>query len=91
MCTENLALHQPAWKSSRGSYDIGAERAVDGLYTDLMWHRGQCASSTDLSQTTEWRVDIGGVKNIHRVFIQHATGMSMSDIISFNITNCYII
>ncbi|XP_078328055.1 uncharacterized protein LOC111112261 [Crassostrea virginica] len=58
---ENLALHQPAWQSStlRSDY-YGAERAVDGLYTDLWWSGGQCAMSEG-GQTAEWRVDLGGV------------------------------
>ncbi|XP_078330346.1 uncharacterized protein LOC111112509 [Crassostrea virginica] len=60
---ENLALHQPAWQSSTaGPYT--ADLAVDG-YT------GQCAVSFS-GQTAEWRVDLGGEKNIHHVVIHHA-------------------
>ncbi|XP_078330404.1 uncharacterized protein LOC144624467 [Crassostrea virginica] len=71
---ENLALHQPAWQSSTAGSYAGAERAVDGLYTDLRWRGGQCAES-DWDQTTaEWRVDLGGVRSIHHIVIQYATG-----------------
>ena len=82
MCTENLALQQPAWQSSTLFFDSGAERAVDGRYTDLGWNGGHCAESYG-GQTAEWRVDLGVVKNIHHVFLQHATCKSMLGIISF--------
>ncbi|XP_022307883.2 uncharacterized protein LOC111113881 [Crassostrea virginica] len=65
---ENLALHQLVWQSSTWLSDTGAQRAVDGRYT------GRCAESFN-NPTAEWRVDLTGVKNIHHVFIQHATGI----------------
>ena len=90
MCTENLALHQPAWQSSTHFYGYTADRAVDGMYIDLSAWGGQCASS-DMEQTTaEWRVDLGGVKNIHHVFLQHATGISMLGILFLKIIDCYL-
>ncbi|XP_078328061.1 uncharacterized protein LOC111112074 [Crassostrea virginica] len=67
---ENLALHQPAWQSSTWRSNYTADLAVDGQYTDLAWNGGQCAVSYD-GQTAEWRVDLGGVKNIHHVLIHH--------------------
>ncbi|XP_078328062.1 uncharacterized protein LOC111112519 [Crassostrea virginica] len=74
MCeTENLALHQPAWQSSTWRFYTGAERAVDGQYTDLAWYGRQCAVSDDYRTTAEWRVDLGGVRSIHHIVIQHAT------------------
>nr|XP_022305387.1 uncharacterized protein LOC111112265 [Crassostrea virginica] len=73
---ENLALHQPAWQSSTWGSD-GAERAVDGLYTDLGWG-GQCAVS-DGEQTAEWRVDLGGVRSIHNIIIQYMTDNDVWD------------
>ena len=85
MCTENLALQQPAWQSSTLWYGAGADRAVDGLYTDLEWEGGQCAASDWGQATTEWRVDLGRVKKIHHVFIQHVTGKV---ILSFKVTDC---
>ena len=81
--TENLALNKPAWQSSTfGSYS-GADRAVDGQYTDLRWRAGQCAAS-DWGQTAEWRVDLGGKKNIHHVFVQYATHNYVWGTVSFN-------
>ena len=79
--TENLALHKPAWQSS--TYTIyTADLAVDGQFA------GRCAGS-DWDRTAEWRVDLGGVKNIHHVLIQH-DGRSILGIISFKIINCYL-
>nr|XP_022304916.1 protein draper-like isoform X2 [Crassostrea virginica] len=72
---ENLALHQPAWQSSTYRYTGGsytADLAVDGQYTDLKFYSSQCAVSFG-AKTAEWRVDLGGVKNIHHVFIQYMT------------------
>ena len=73
MFTENLALQQPAWQGSTFDFDTGADRAVDGRHRDLRLDGGQCAAS-DGGKTAEWRVDLGGVKNIHHVFLQYATG-----------------
>ena len=76
--TENLALHKPAWQSTTHESHAGdrlvAERAVDGLYTDLRWEGGQCAGSALGQRTAEWRVDLGGVRSIHHIFIQYMTG-----------------
>ena len=82
--TENLALHKPAWQSSTLGYNTGADRAVDGQYTDLYEGTGQCASS-EWGQTPEWRVDLGGVKNIHHVFVQFATNNDLWGTLSFNL------
>ena len=88
MCTENLALHQPAWQSSYWLSDSRAEFAVDGRNTNLELLGRQCAES--YGRTAGWRVDLGGVKNIHHVFIQHVTGKSKLGIISFKVIDCYL-
>ena len=80
--SENLALHQPAWQSSTSWSNTGAERAVDGHYTDLDVYGRQCAASYG-RQTAEWRMDLGAVKSIHHVFIQYATNNRVWGIVSF--------
>ncbi|XP_078330365.1 uncharacterized protein LOC111113866 [Crassostrea virginica] len=70
---ETLALHQPAWQSSTWRSSPGAERAVDGQYTDLAWYGGQCAVSDDYRTTAEWRVDLGAVRSIHHIVIHYMT------------------
>ena len=77
MDTENLALHKPTWQSGDYRSYTGAERAVDGRYTDLMWYGGQCAVSDDNQTTVEWRVDLGDVRSIHHIVIQYATDNRM--------------
>ena len=83
--TENLALHRPTWQSSTWlSGYSGADRAVDGQYTELLWSEGQCASSLK-GQTAEWRGDLGGVKNIHHGLIQYMTDNRVWGILSFKL------
>ena len=94
--TEILALNKPAWQSSTYRFDKGADRAVDGQYTDLREWKGQCAESDVGQRSAEWRVDLGGVKNIHHVFIQYATenrvwgNVSFNRFNLFNLTECII-
>ena len=88
MFTENLALHKPAWQSStwRPSFpglSYTADRAVDGQYT------GPCAESGVGQTTVEWRVDLGAVKNIHHVLINH-NGKSILGILYFKVTRYYL-
>ena len=83
--TENLALHKPAWQSSTYISDTGADRALDGKSTNLGEWAGQCAASEWGQRTAEWRVDLGGVKNIHHVFLQYATANRVWGTASFNL------
>ncbi|XP_078330398.1 uncharacterized protein LOC111113844 [Crassostrea virginica] len=78
---ENIALHKPAWQSSTGlsgGIRLGAERAVDGLYKDLDGNGEECAVSHG-GQTAEWRVDLGGARNIHHIVIHFETGKEVWD------------
>ena len=83
--TENLALHKQAWQSSTFESYTGADRAVDGQYTDLRVLAGQCAMADWEPRTAEWRVDLGGVKNIHHVFLQYETNKFVWGTASFNL------
>ncbi|XP_078330301.1 uncharacterized protein LOC111113226 isoform X2 [Crassostrea virginica] len=83
---ENLALNKPAWQSSTQGVKTGEKRvyyigelAVDGRYTDLDEYGGECAASDGYRTTAEWRVDLGGVKYIHHVFIQYVTNNKVWD------------
>ena len=83
--TENLAFNKPAWQNSTLQFNTGADRAVDGQYTDLRWWAGQCAESDLVQRTPEWRVDLGEIKNIHHVFVQYATENDLWGTLSYNL------
>ena len=75
----------PAWQSTAVSLSTGAERAVDGRYTNQSVWGGQCAMSVLRETTAEWRVDLGEVKYIHHVFIQYMTRNDVWGIVSFRL------
>ena len=77
--TENIAFNKSAWKQG-GIY--GADRAIDGRKSSLSVYGWDCVPQQH-SQTAEWRVDLGGILNVHHILIQYATnneawGMSFS-------------
>ncbi|XP_062571470.1 multiple epidermal growth factor-like domains protein 10, partial [Saccostrea cucullata] len=72
---QNLALGKPAWqmKNYSDSLPWGADKAVDGKYTDRGATGNQCTISADGQPTAEWRVDLGSVVSISYINIFYRT------------------
>ena len=54
MCTENLALHKPAWQSNTFAYYTGANQAVEGRYTNLSYGEDSVRRHWDKRQSGGW-------------------------------------
>eukprot|EP00105_Crassostrea_gigas_P043475 XP_019927623.1 PREDICTED: uncharacterized protein LOC105339866 isoform X1 [Crassostrea gigas] len=73
---ENIALNKQAWERypwKNEMLDWGAQRAVDGRKSNLAASGGECTISDNGKSIAEWRVDLGNILNINRIFIQHRT------------------
>ena len=69
----NIALDKDAYQSSTLYSGTGAEKAVDGLKSNLSHSGGQCAVSANEKKTALWRVDLGNVSSINTITIYYRT------------------
>ncbi|XP_062605100.1 uncharacterized protein LOC134266910, partial [Saccostrea cucullata] len=69
----NLALRKPSWQKTKFSQSWGADKAVDGKYTDRGALGNQCTISANKEQTAEWRVDLESVVSISYINIFYRT------------------
>ena len=53
--------------------NTGAEKAVDGLKSDLSVNGGQCAIAGSGLKTATWRVDLRDISSIHHMTIYYRT------------------
>ncbi|XP_062583943.1 uncharacterized protein LOC134245691 [Saccostrea cucullata] len=69
-----MALHRPAWQENAFlSHSWGADKAVDGLYSNREYTGNQCTISADKKETATWRVDLQGVVSISYINILYRT------------------
>ncbi|XP_061190941.1 multiple epidermal growth factor-like domains protein 10 [Saccostrea echinata] len=69
----NLALNRPAWQESDYSPDWGADKAVDGRYSDRSAGGNQCTISANGKSTATLRVDLQSVVSISHINIFYRT------------------
>ena len=87
-------MKRPAWQLSPfpGQYGWGADKAVDGRYTDLFPVGGQCTQSANGNSKAKWWVDLGGMFSIHHIFIQYRTdNMAWGNIDKVTHGNFYVV
>ncbi|XP_062576761.1 uncharacterized protein LOC134238654 [Saccostrea cucullata] len=71
---ENIALNKPAWQQyPYTNPDWGADKAVDGRFTDRRAVGGQCTICADGFYTATWWVDLRRVLSIHHINIFYRT------------------
>lgn len=73
---ENVGFNKSAWEQYPYNHPYiqwGAERAVDGLYSDLTAAGGQCVISANGKSTAELRVDLERIHIIHHSVIFYRT------------------
>ena len=90
MLVVNLALNKPTWqKHPYLEKPWGSNLAVDGRYSNLSQHGGQCAISLN-RETAEWRVDLGDKYSIYHIRLHYAQGMNpWGKVISFHKIGSY--
>ena len=74
--TENMALNKKAWGDQPwidANKGWGADKAVDGRYTDRSAVGGQCVISENYARTATWMVDLGSVVSISHIDIYYRT------------------
>ncbi|XP_065922222.1 multiple epidermal growth factor-like domains protein 11 [Magallana gigas] len=79
---ENVGFNKSAWEQYPYNHPYrqwGAERAVDGLYSDLTAAGGQCVISANRKSTAELRVDLERIHIIHHIVIYYRTEHIDSD------------
>ena len=98
---ENLALNKQTWQQYPfpGREVIwGADKAVDGNFTNLYAGGDQCVIS-DQKPTAEWRVDLKAILSVHHITIHYRTdgfpwgnktSLLLKFVVSFMIRVCFV-